>query len=73
MKTVKNVSLCDTPPQERLGQYFREVIARLEHKNDDLLIADIRRILAFVEQRQESKGSHDPGLSMVLDTEKNLR
>ena len=72
MKNAKNVSLCDTTPQERWGQHFREVIALLEHKDDNLLIPDMRRILAFVEQKQESKGSGDPDFSMVLDTERKF-
>ena len=72
MKNAKNVTLCDPAPQERLGEHFREVIARLEHKDDDSLIPDMQRILAFIEQRHESKGFCDPDFSMVLDTERRF-
>ncbi len=72
MKNAKNVSVCDTTPKELLGQHFRAVIARLEHKDNDFLIPDMQRILAFVEQKQESEGSCDPDFSMVLDAQRRF-
>ena len=72
MKNAKQVSLCDSSSQGRLGEYFREVIARLEHKDDDLLVPDMQRILAFIEQSQESTGSCDPAFSIELDTGRKL-
>jgi|GEM_PF-2558388 len=72
MKNLKNISLCDPSPEERFAEHFREVIARLEHKDDDLLIPDMQRILAFVEQQQQSKGSCDPDFSMELDAGRKL-
>ena len=48
------------------------MIARLEHKDDDLLVPDMQRILAFIEQSQESTGSCDPAFSIELDTGRKL-